>query len=300
MRKLLVAVFLLIISLLLPGCSLGRQEEQPASISAVSTIFPVGDILANLGGNSITVSSLLPPGASPHTYEPPVEQVKAISSASLFVYVGAGLDSWALKLAAAAKSPPLIIELSALVNLEDSDRHQDEHGPGPDPHFWLDPVMVRDVICPLLAEELINLLPEKEEEIRSNLIRYQGKLTNLDQEIRSTTAAFRQRKFISMHSAWRYFARRYNLQEVAVVTISPGQEPSAGWVTEIIDTAVDNNIGAIFAEPQLPLSLAERIAEETGCRVFVADPLGGDQLPGRGTYLDLMRYNLNIFKQALN
>ncbi|HHX86654.1 MAG TPA: zinc ABC transporter substrate-binding protein [Firmicutes bacterium] len=294
MRKLLVTVFLLAVGLLIPGCHPLPQREQTASITVVSTIFPVSDILCNLAGDTVAVSSLLPPGASPHTFEPSIDQVKSISSARLLVCVGAGLDSWSLKLADATEPPILIIELASLANLETNLEL------GTDPHFWLDPLIVRDTICPLLAKELTNLLPEKKDEIQSNLNCYQGELTALDQEIRSVTTAFRQRKFISLHAAWKYFARRYDLEEVEVVTGSPGQEPSAGWVTEIIDTVINNNVGAIFAEPQLSLRLAERIAEETGAKLFVLDPLGGPQLPGRGSYLDLMRYNLNIFKAALN
>ena len=291
-----IAVALLLITLILcSGCTPARHE-QAAPVYAVSTIFPVGDILANLGGDDIAVLTLLPPGASPHTYEPPADQVRAISSADLFVYVGAGLDNWALKLASAAQSPPLIIELSSSLELKDSNYHRES----PDPHFWLDPILVRDMICPLLAEKLICLFPEKEGEFLSNLNSYQDKLTRLDQEIRTVTDTFSQRKFISMHSAWKYFARRYNLQEIEAVTASPGQEPSAGWITDVIEIMVENEVGTILAEPQFPINLAERIAEETGGQVLVIDPLGGEGLPGRETYLELMRFNLDIFKQALN
>ncbi|NMA92601.1 MAG: zinc ABC transporter substrate-binding protein [Firmicutes bacterium] len=287
-------ILLLVLALLLSaGCHLNPEEEKPGRLLAVATIFPVGDILTNLGGTSITLVTLLPPGASPHTYEPRMEQVKAVSSADLFIYVGAGLDDWALKLTAAG-SPARVLELSSQINLEEGSP------PGTDPHLWLDPVIVREQLCPLLVEELVRLLPERERKFRSNLTIYQEQLARLDQEIRRATSALRRRKFISMHSAWTYFAQRYNLQEVAAVTLSPGQEPSAARVTEVIELAIEQDVGAILAEPQLPTRLAERIAEESGCKLFIADPLGGSRLPGRDSYLGLMRYNLDLFRQALN
>ena len=183
MQKKIIVHLLLITILLLSGCSPARYE-QPASVCAVSTIFPVGDILANLGGDNIHVLTLLPAGASPHTYEPPVDQVRAISSAGLFVYVEA---AWTTGPEAGSRHKifPLDSELSA-----SSTRGRTTSSRAirdgiilstwsrTDPHFWPDPILVRDIIC-LLAEKLICLLPEKEGEIRSNLSTYQDELTQL-------------------------------------------------------------------------------------------------------------------------
>jgi ABC-type Zn uptake system ZnuABC Zn-binding protein ZnuA len=79
----------------------------------------------------------------------------------------------------------------------------------------------------------------------------------------------------------------------------PGKEPSAKWLEELVKLADLHNIRVIFAEPQLGNRVAEVIASEIGGKVLLLDPLGGEGVPGRESYLELIRYNAEIFRQAL-
>jgi zinc transport system substrate-binding protein len=124
-------------------------------------------------------------------------------------------------------------------------------------------------------------------------------LTLLHEEIASAALAFRRSNFVAFHSAWQYFARRYNLREVAVIADFPGQEPSAGWLVELVGLIQREDVAAIFAEPQFSAALAESIARDSGVPVLIADPLGGDDLPGRESYLKMMRFNLELFRSAM-
>ena len=340
-----VTVFILsivLMAILIFGCGDGNIEAPDAAgakdaVLVVTTIFPLADIVSELGGEMVEVSYLLPPGASPHTFEPTVEQARLVEQAGLFVYIGAGLDDWAVRLAGDPGTGPVMLNLSDEVLLleaaghlrleeiddghhdcdhdhgHDYDDHDDcddncdhnghdhddcDHGPE-DPHFWLDPITVRDIICPAIHSELVQIAPEGEAYFTERLNQYRAELTGLHGEIEAVTGTFTSRGFISFHSAWQYFGRRYNLQEVAVIAHFPGQEPSAGWIAELVERIREEEVGAILAEPQFPAALAERIAEESGSRVLVIDPLGGEGVEGRESYIDLVRFNLETFREAM-
>lgn len=299
------------------GCA-GNEavgEDAKHSINIVTTIYPLADIIEQLGSERVAVSYLLPAGASPHTYEPTVEQAKLIAKAQLFVYIGAGLDEWAVKLTETASPELNVVELADTLDLlqpgqyyrldvehghekTDHEDHDHFHGPA-DPHFWLDPLLVRDDISPRLHKELIALSPENTVYFAERLDEYHEQLTLLHEEIAVAVSGFSKHNFIAFHSGWQYFAQRYGLREVAVIAEFPGQEPSSGWMAKLIELVKDKQIGAVFTEPQFSSALADRISEESGSKVLVIDPLGGENLPGRESYLDLMRFNLSVFKEAL-
>ena len=334
MRKYFFCLAICLFMLITAGCA-GLETAGPGEteiVNVVATIYPLADIIGQLGGEKVSASCLLPAGASPHTYEPTVEQARLIAAAQLFVSAGAGLDQWALKLTEAAGPELTVVELADVLDLMETDQyyrldktigqhynadtsvgehHADEHhgdeetehnghdhGPG-DPHFWLDPLLVRDTICPLITETLTSLSPEHASYFQTRLDDYREQLTLLHEEISGAAADFGKRDFIAFHSAWRYFAERYGLREVAVVTAFPGREPSAGWVAALIELIGERQIGAILTEPQFSPALAERIAAESGVKVLAIDPLGGENAAGRESYLELMRFNLDVFKEAL-
>lgn len=333
MRNHLLIPSLFLLMLLAFSCT-GREvepEKPEPVIDVVATIYPLADIVGRIGGEKVKVSSLLPAGASPHTYEPTVEQARQIEQAELLIYVGAGLDDWAAKMFEAAGPGLLVIAASDRVPMieagpyqyiendascngdfeqdcdpdhPDHDGHDchsrcsHDHGPK-DPHFWLDPLLVRDSLCPAVFEKLVALGPAQEAYFQQNYEDYRQELTLLHDEIDATLTALAQDSFITFHSAWQYFARRYGLREVAVIARFPGQEPSAGWLAELVELIEAEEIGAIFAEPQFPARLAENIAEEAGIEVLVLDPLGGENIAGRQSYLEMMRYNLSVFEKAM-
>lgn len=321
MRKLIFLALILISVGLVFGCVAGdnQVENDDQAITVVTTIYPFADFIRQVGGEKVKVVYLLAGGASPHTYEPTVEQARLVSEAQLFIYCGAGLDDWAVGLAEAAGPDLILLDLSTKVPLldsalynqpgenedheedehhEDADDHEHDHGPA-DPHYWLDPLIVRDSIVPAIHEELLQLNPAAEDYFNDNLEQYRNELTLLHEEIASVAIAFKHNNFIAFHSAWQYFAQRYNLHEVAVIADFPGQEPSAGWLVELVELIQREDVAAIFAEPQFSAALAESIARDSGVPVVIVDPLGGDDLPGRESYLKMMRFNLDLFRSAM-
>ena len=346
-----IKLFIIILSIILlfsSGCSTHTDINQEKTalpddgsgefletVRVVTSIFPLTSLVEKIGGDMVDVTTLLGAGGSPHTYEPTVEQAKAVSGADLIVFIGGGLDNWVMKLAEASTSQKvMVLEImdymgeAALPYQADTDHdscdhdnsdhddcthdhdhsdhdncahgHDHHHHPdADDPHVWMDPILVKEIFAPLLAEYLIYLKPDGKSYFLDNLQQFQAELEELHQEIMTKVSRFDQKRFISYHSAWKYFAHRYGLEEVASVEEFPGKEPSAKWLVELVHLAELHNIKVLFAEPQLSSKAAKVIADEIGGHVYILDPLGGRGIPGRDCYLQLMRYNAGIFEEAL-
>lgn len=306
-------ICLLAIFILTGGCAYDHREayneqhegEQIKPI-VVATIFPLADLVRQIGGEKVQVAALLPAGASPHTFEPTPREMKAVSQASLLVSVGAGLDVWGQKLltvTGAGAAELVVTEGLELLPLSahNHQHHGEEHEEAlaGDPHVWLDPVLVRDEIAPRLAGEMSRLWPQWADVFHGNLTELQAELSRLDDELHSLTVSLGQPKFISFHSAWGYLAHRYGWKEVASVLEYPGQEPSARWLKELADLAVREGVKFIIIEPQFNSQPANLLAQEINGKVLMMDPLGGEGVEGRDSYAALMRSNMAVIKEAM-
>jgi zinc transport system substrate-binding protein len=261
-------------------------------VLVVASILPLADFARQVGGDRVLVETLVPPGASPHTYELTPSQLQAVSQAKVLVLNGIGLEYWADKMISAANNPTLVVVKTA----DGLDIIAgDEHASGGNPHVWLSP---RNAIHQVegIRDALIRADPAGTDTFRANAHRYTGELSALDREIRDTAAMFRGRKFIAFHVAWVYLARDYGLEQSAVIETTPGKEPSPAEIAEIVRTAKAIGAKAIFAEPQFSSKAAAVIAEESGAQVLFLNPLGQ---PPDYRYIDLMRYNLNEMSKAL-
>lgn len=301
------------------GCgatSPALEEARDEKAVVVATIFPLADITRNIGGDRVEVVTLLPGGASPHTFEPTPRQMRQVSGAKVIIRIGAGLDDWAEKLSGVAgvsgDTGGDVVRLGVTDGMvlrkaghgcpccSGAAGTGYAHGNGPgDPHVWLDPVLVRDEIAPRIYEALCVAVPGDAAYFEANLKAFQAELTRLHAEITELAEGFESRHFIAYHSAWNYFADRYGLVEVAAVKEAPGKEPSPGWIATVVETARAHDVGAIFAEPQFSTKAAEVIADEYGARVLILDPLGGENIPGRDSYLELMRFNAAVLDEGL-
>jgi ABC-type Zn uptake system ZnuABC Zn-binding protein ZnuA len=291
MKRLIIGVtFFLAISFIIASAAFA----QPIKVTV--SIFPVGDMVKEVGGDRVAVQVLLPPGASPHVFEATPGMAKEVSESKLFFEVGAGLDFWAEKLVKAVRPNIRVVVLSnGMKLLKEEGEHGYEHGAG-NPHVWLDPVLVVEMVKKI-QKVLVETDPGGAEIYRKRGAAYIEKLKILDGEISKTIATFAIKSFVSFHPAWDYFALRYGLKDAGVIEESPGQEPAPRALEGIVRAIRHYHIRAVFAEPQLNPKVAEVIAREAGVRVVMLDPIGG--LAGRKTYVELMRYNLRQMKDAM-
>jgi len=289
---------------LLPALFAAGCGRQPSSLGKLGTargkmlvaagIAPMASFAKEVGGDLVQVELMVPPGASPHTYQPQPDQMKFLSRASVLVLNGIKIEFWAEKAIEAADNPRLIVVRTADgLDIIDS-RHDKEH-PGGNPHVWLDPINAIHQVEAIRAA-FIEADPRRRADYERNAAAFIAKLKRLDADIRAQVKMFKSRSFISFHPAWVYFARRYGLTEAATIERSPGREPSPAEIREVVDTARRIRAKAIFAEPQFSPKAAEVIAGETGARVLMLDPLGK---PPDYDYIKTMRDDLAQMSRAL-
>jgi zinc transport system substrate-binding protein len=286
------AFFLFILlPLILPVAAHGSNGK----LRVVASIAPLADFAQEVGRDRVDVLLLLPPGASPHTYEPVPRTVREISKAKIFIKIGAGLEFWADRLIAATAKGITTVTCSDGVPLLKGGDH-DHALSNANPHIWLDPV-----ICMKIVEKIAAAFeaadPANASFYRKNAAAYISRLAALDREIARTVKTFRTRDYVTFHPAWDYFARRYGLKVSGVIEEAPGKEPAPKHVQRILDAVRKMKTKVIFAEPQFSPKIADAIAQEAGARVLMLDPVGGGK--GRETYIGLMKYNLAMMEKAM-
>ena len=276
-------------------------------IPVVASIFPVADMVKQVGGMYVDVTTVIPSGASPHTYEPRPSLLKKISEARVFFMIGAGLELWAGKFVRLSKNQIITVKLSQGVSLiklskhhhDDFEHHHDDaESSFANPHIWLDPEIAK-----LMVKKIVSVLCKIDNKhmkyYEQNGLAYLDKLDELHMLISSSVEKFKTRKYVCFHPAWDYFARQYRLESVGVIEAAPGRNPTPGKIKKIISLIKQHDIRAVFAEPQLNPKVAEVIANEANVKVLLLDPIGGPKITGRNSYLDLMRYNLKVMQEAM-
>lgn len=279
-------------SIFFAGCA-RTAEKNRGKIIVASSIAPLANFSKEVGENYVHVELLVPPGASPHTYQLEPDQMAMLSKASVLVLNGVGLEFWADNAIDAANNPKLIVVRTADgLKLLDSTEEDEKGG---NPHVWSDPI---DAIhqVEMIRDAFIKADPKHASAYKANAINYIERLRKLDYDIRAEVKTFKYRSFIAFHPAWVYFAKRYGLIEAAVIERSPGREPSPAEIRDIIDTARKLHVKAIFAEPQFSPKAADVIAEEVGAKVLFLDPMGK---PPDYDYIKTMRDNLHQLSEAL-
>jgi zinc transport system substrate-binding protein len=290
---------LLVTFVMAAGCGTDRSADPPDSKPlVVVSIFPLGDLAEQLVGETARVEVLLPPGASPATFDIAPRQLADLRDGKLFVMVGGGLDEWLVRVPESSGSTaPILRVADGLHLLAESDEHAHQ-GTG-NPHIWLDPILVRDEVVPKLAEALAGVFPDAAEGVSARAEALVDSLTALDEEIRNSLQPLEQRAFIATHSAWSYFALRYNLEEAGVIHAHPGQDPSSREMAHLAEIARDRGLGCLFVEPQLGEVPARALAAELSLPTLSLDPLGGPAEDQRTGYFELLRFNTRQFFRGL-
>jgi zinc transport system substrate-binding protein len=253
----------------------------------------VADLASQIAGPGVRVEVLLPPGESHETFEPTARQMARLSRAAAYVFVGGGMDAWAERLAPAGA--PVLRVTEGIRLLEEKGHGEGETG---NPHVWLDPVLVRDHVVPALEAMLARLVPDSAGAYRARAAVLADSLTALDAWVRSELSASTNRSFISTHTAWTYFARRYDLHEIGAVYESPGREPTLKDIAALIDEARALGTRAVFTEPQLGEAGPRAVALDLGADAYELDSQGRPDQPGRDGYLPLMRFNTQEMVRA--
>jgi zinc transport system substrate-binding protein len=240
------------------------------------SIPPQKFVVEHLAGDQVRVEVMLPPGASPATYEPTPRQMAALNGALLYLQIGVPFEGPVLAKLSSVAPGLEVVDCRQGIQLEPMESHGDDHGHGPlDPHIWLDPMRMKTV-AQTTARVLSEKLPAAAASIESSLTGLLAAIETTDRRVGTKLAPFKGRDLLVFHPAYGYFARRYGLVQVAVE--SEGKAPSSRQLAEIVDGLRGRKFPAIFVQPQFSQTAARRVADALGCQVVMLDPLAEQYL----------------------
>lgn len=273
MKNLFLFLFLSIF--LLASCSSGGEIEEKPVISV--SIIPQLYFIEQLAGDLAEVNVMIPPGASPATYEPSVSQLGKLDRSVVYMRIGyVGFEqSWMEKISSV--NPDMkIVDLSQGVEtiMEEGDEaEEDHHGHshhGPDPHLWMSAINA-SIIARNIHNELLLLFPDEKEYLRARHMHFARTLDSLHLAIGNKLEGIENRKFMIYHPALTYFARDYGLEQHALEI--EGKTPSPAHLKEMTDLAIHHQISKILIQNQFDRKNAEVLSRETGAEIIQFDPL---------------------------
>jgi zinc/manganese transport system substrate-binding protein len=314
-----------------------------AKIDVVATTSQLADVVREVGGGAVDVHQVLQPGTDPHEYEPRPDDVTATAQAKVVFASGLGLDEWMHDVHEQAGGDAPVIELGDGVPTklagegehahadevahEDEAGHEDEHAAEEeaahedghaaeeaghehehegeyDPHWWHDPTNVEHAVG-AIRDALVKADPGAAAAVEQSSAKYLAKLRALDEGIRACVATVpkAERKLVTSHDAFGYFAHRYDIEVVgaAIPSQTTQAQPSAGQVAALAKLIEREGVKAIFPESSVNPKLADAIAKETGASSDLT--LYGDTLGDAGsdgsTYLGMERHNADAVVRGL-
>ena len=291
-----------------------QAADTQSKLAVVATTTIVGDVVAQVGGEFIDLTILLPVGASPHSFEPSPQDIAAVADAGLVFANGAGLEAFLDTLIESAGSADKVVPVSQDVELrsftadeKDVDEHEDEgeehdHA-GSDPHTWTDPNNVM-LWVESIRSALAQADPSHADGYAANAAAYTARLQDLDTWIREQVAQVpaENRKLVTDHTLLGYFADEYGFTQVGALIsgYSDLAQPSAQELAQIEDAIHSLSVKAVFVGNTVNPALSERVAQDTGVQlVFFYTGSLSEPDGDAPTYLDYMRYNVSVIVDAL-
>lgn len=283
------------------------QADTDGRLRVVTTVSPITSIVENIGGTRIRLEGLIPEGVNSHTFEPAPYVARLMTEADLFILNGLFLEEPALNMAEANKRDDAVILMLGDKTVQPDQWQFDFSFPAtegrPNPHLWPDPILALKY-AELVRDELSRLDSENADYYSTNYDAFEAKINELDRGIAASvqTIAENNRRLLTYHDSWAYFALRYGMSVIGAIQPSDFSEPSARDVADLIDQLRELDVPAIFGSEVFPSPVMEQIAKEGGARFI--DQLRDDDLPGkpgdpRHSYLGLMLTNIEIMAEAL-
>jgi zinc/manganese transport system substrate-binding protein len=285
---------LLAAPVLLAGWPLAAQNR----IKAVATFSILGNLLAEVAGDTVDLTVLVGADIDAHTYQPRPTDARAVADAQLLVSNGLGFEGWIDRLAKAAPFKGRAVVASTGVQTiaaGHSHSHGHSHGHGPDPHCWQDVGRARRYVANI-AKGLAEADPANAAHYRERAEAFDKRLAELDAWVKAEIAKVPadKRKAITGHDSFRYFAAAYGVQFQSPRGFTTASEPSARDVAALIRQVREQKIKALFVENMSNPNLVEQIARESGGVVgprLYSDALSGPNGPAP-TYEAMMRHNV--------
>ncbi len=275
------------------GCAANGSAATDGRLPVVASFYPLYEAAVRVGGEHVAVTNLTPAGVEPHDLELSPDQVDALLDASVVLYLGHDFQPAVQAIAEQRQEGTL--DLLAGLDL------QPATGDAVDPHVWLDPVLMGDIVD-AVRDELSTVDPAGEAAFRANADVYRAEIEALDQRYRDGLSGCARDLIVTSHAAFGYLAAEYGLRQEAIAGIDPSAEPDPARLAELADLVEREGVTTIFTEELASPAVAETLARETGAKTAVLNPLEGltqDEVAAGATYVSVMDENLAALREAL-
>jgi len=276
-------VFLIILILLIAfSCSNKNKKEQ-----VFVTIPPQKFFVEKIAGSKLGVNVMVQNGSAEEFFEPLPGQLIALSKSKLYFTTGFPIERQLIDKLKLLNGKTEFVNTAKgikFINMPDAadlfDKHKESrnhhsHSGMPDPHIWLNPLLVK-IQARNILYSLIKTQPEDSAFFRTNYQNFCAELDSLHMFLEKTLASKKGMSFMVFHPSWGYFAMQYGLKQIPVEI--EGKEPGLKELSQIINYAKTNNVKTIFAQAQFSTKSVEAIAKETGAKIILINPLAEDYI----------------------
>ncbi|MFC5532549.1 metal ABC transporter substrate-binding protein [Cohnella yongneupensis] len=306
MKIKLVSTLLFALTLLLSACG-NDSGNVKGKVNVVTTIYPLYYFAEQIGGDRANVVNLVAAGVEPHDWTPKSRDLTRASQAQLFIYNGAGLESWADDFLPVIKSGGDVRTIEASQGIALIDGHGEEEvghehaGKESDPHTWESPRSALTMALNI-KDAFVAADPQHKAEYEDRYAQLNDRLKQLDAKFAEGLSAYAGRDIVVSHQAFGYLCRDYGLNQIAIMGLSPDAEPRAQDLLDISDYVKSHGIKTIFFEELVSARLADTLASEAGVGTMVLNPLEGltpEQEKAGEDYFSIMERNLQNLQKAL-
>ena len=288
-----------VLSLVAVGCSsVGASGGSTSTLSIVAAFYPVQEAAERVGGHLVDVTNLTAPGVEPHDLELAPDQVEAIATADVVLYLGEGFQP-AVQDAMGDAEGVTVDLLGGMQTVQPP--AGSEEGLYVDPHVWLDPLLYATMVDEVRAA-LARAGPSHASTFATNADAFEREIAGLDDAIRSGLADCQRHLIVTNHAAFGYLASEYGLTQDAISGLAPDAEPSAQRLSQLKDLVERDGVTTIFTEDLVSPKVAQTLAEEAGVRTAVLHTLEGltnEEIAAGDDYGSQMRENLVALESAL-
>lgn len=302
-----ILIGILTIMIIFSGCS--KETIDTSKFNIVTSFYPMYVATANIvdGVEDVELRNLTASTTGClHDYQLTTSNMVTLSTADVLIVNGGGMENFIEKAVETYEDLKVINASDGIIHEhgEEEIEHNDEgelehtHEHGENAHIWVSISMHIEQIKKI-RDELVKIDSKNAEAYIENANHYILKLEDLKARMHQSLDNIENKKIVTFHEAFEFFAEEFALEIVAVIEREPGTYPSAGEVANIIDLIRSKEVKAIFVEPQYSRSAADTIARETGVSVYTLDPIVTGELD-KDSYIELMNHNLEVLEEALN
>jgi ABC-type Zn uptake system ZnuABC Zn-binding protein ZnuA len=298
------------VTLLMAACGSSESAsdaDEADRLTVVTTVAPITSIAANIIGDRADIVGLVPEGTNSHTFEPSPSAAEVLSEADAIFINGLQLEEPTKRLALTARGDDVpLVELGDLTIEPDEYRYDfsfPESEGKPNPHLWTDPTLVK-VYADIIRDTMTDVDPSGSDHYDENYEAFAALVDEFDEAVTAAldTVPVGNRKLVTYHDAYAYFADTYGWTVVGAIQPSDFGEPTPSEVVALIEQIEAESVPAIFGSEVFPSDVLEQVANETGASYI--DDLRDDDLPGapgevNHSWLGLMKFNFVTMTEAL-